>query len=60
MAENIESAQNGLSNSTTPPQVSIPIPKLRDTGTTLWDQQYGVSIGEAGFSQINAIFHSES
>ena len=26
----------------------------------LWDQQYGVSIGEAGFSQINAIFHSES
>ena len=22
--------------------------------------EYGVSIGEAGFSQINAIFHSES
>ena len=30
------------------------------TGITLWDQQYSVRIGEAGFSQINAIFHSES
>ena len=30
------------------------------TGTTLWDQQYGVSIGEAEILRINAIFHSES
>ena len=29
------------------------------TAIPLWDQQYGVSIGEAGFPQINAIFHSE-
>ena len=28
--------------------------------TTLWDQQYGVSIGEAEILRINAIFHSES
>ena len=30
MAENIESAQNGSSDSPTPPQLNIPVPKLRD------------------------------